>query len=53
MEVCVLKYDFANLEPKWQKRWEEAKVYALWPEGYTPEGETVWSEQGYTLTKLN
>ena len=32
---------------------EEAKVYALWPEGYTPEGETVWSEQGYTLTKLN
>jgi hypothetical protein len=32
---------------------ENAKVYALWPEGYAPEGETVWSEQGYTLTKLN
>jgi leucyl-tRNA synthetase len=28
MEVCALKYDFAALEPKWQKRWEEAKVYA-------------------------
>ncbi len=23
-----LKYDFAGIEPKWQKRWEEAKVYA-------------------------
>ena len=23
-----LKYDFASIEPKWQKRWEEAKVYA-------------------------
>ena len=23
-----MKYDFANIEPKWQKRWEEAKVYA-------------------------
>ena len=23
-----LKYDFAAIEPKWQKRWEEAKVYA-------------------------
>ena len=32
---------------------ENAVAYALWPEGYTPEGETVWSEQGYTLTKLN
>ena len=28
MEVCALKYDFANIEPKWQKRWEEAGVYA-------------------------
>ena len=28
MEVFTLKYDFANLEPKWQQRWEEAKVYA-------------------------
>ena len=32
---------------------EEAKVYALWPEGYTPEGEVMWNEKGYTLTKLN
>ena len=23
-----MKYDFAAIEPKWQKRWEEAKVYA-------------------------
>ena len=23
-----MKYDFASIEPKWQKRWEEAKVYA-------------------------
>ncbi len=22
-----MKYDFAAIEPKWQKRWEEAKVY--------------------------
>ena len=28
MEVFDLKYDFAALEPKWQKKWEEAKVYA-------------------------
>ena len=28
MEVFALKYDFAALEPKWQKRWEEARVYA-------------------------
>ena len=26
--VFTLKYDFAAIEPKWQKRWEEAKVYA-------------------------
>jgi len=26
--VISLKYDFAAIEPKWQKRWEEAKVYA-------------------------
>ena len=32
---------------------ESAVAYALWPEGYTPRGETVWQEQGYTLTKLN
>ncbi len=23
-----MKYDFAAIEPKWQKKWEEAKVYA-------------------------
>ena len=23
-----MKYEFAAIEPKWQKRWEEAKVYA-------------------------
>ena len=23
-----MKYDFAAIEPKWQRRWEEAKVYA-------------------------
>ena len=28
MEVWKLKYDFANIEPKWQKKWEDAKVYA-------------------------
>ncbi len=27
-EVFTLKYDFAAIEPKWQRRWEEAKVYA-------------------------
>ena len=32
---------------------ENAVAYALWPEGYTPEGEVVWTEKGYTLTKLN
>ena len=26
--MFALKYDFAALEPKWQKRWEEARVYA-------------------------
>ena len=25
--MSALKYDFAAIEPKWQKRWEEAKVY--------------------------
>ena len=24
-----MKYEFAAIEPKWQKRWEEAKVYAV------------------------
>ncbi len=28
MEVCALKYDFASIEPKWQKKWEEAKAFA-------------------------
>ena len=23
-----MKYDFASIEPKWQQRWEEAKVYS-------------------------
>ena len=23
-----MKYDFASIEPKWQKRWEQAQVYA-------------------------
>ncbi len=23
-----MKYDFGSIEPKWQKKWEEAKVYA-------------------------
>ena len=23
-----MKYDFASIEPKWQKRWEDARVYA-------------------------
>ena len=32
---------------------ENAVVYALWPASYTPEGEVVWTEKGYTLTKLN
>ena len=27
-EVVGLKYDFASIEPKWQARWEQAKVYA-------------------------
>ena len=26
--MIPLKYDFAAIEPKWQKKWEEAKVYA-------------------------
>ncbi len=26
--VMILKYDFAAIEPKWQKRWEEGKVFA-------------------------
>ena len=26
--MFALKYDFAAIEPQWQKRWEEAKVYA-------------------------
>ena len=26
--VIKLKYDFAAIEPKWQKRWEEGKVFA-------------------------
>ena len=26
--VMILKYDFAAIEPKWQKRWEDGKVFA-------------------------
>ena len=26
--VINLKYDFAAIEPKWQKRWEEGKIFA-------------------------
>ncbi len=29
-----------------------ANVYATWPDGYRPAGETVLQENGYTLTKL-
>jgi len=28
VRVINLKYDFAAIEPKWQKRWEEGKVFA-------------------------
>ncbi len=28
-----------------------ATVYTLWPDGYTPEGEILISDRGYTLTK--
>ena len=31
--VIFLKYDFASIEPKWQQRWEEAKVYSASSEG--------------------
>ncbi len=36
-EVYTLKYDFASLEPKWQKRWEEARVYAAQNGGEKPK----------------
>ena len=26
--VRDLKYDFASIEPKWQKKWEETKAFA-------------------------
>ncbi|MDE6589493.1 MAG: leucine--tRNA ligase, partial [Oscillospiraceae bacterium] len=32
-----MKYDFAAIEPKWQKRWEEAKVYAAEDKGSKPK----------------
>ena len=36
-EVFGLKYEFASIEPKWQKRWEEAKVYAAQNESEKPK----------------
>ena len=32
-----MKYDFAAIEPKWQKRWEEAKVYAAEDQSKKPK----------------
>ncbi len=32
-----MKYDFAAIEPKWQKRWEEARVYAAQTGGDKPK----------------
>ena len=30
---------------------ENAKIYALYPQGYEPTGKVVWQESGYTLTE--
>ena len=32
-----MKYDFASIEPKWQKRWEQAKVYSAENGGGKPK----------------
>ena len=32
-----MKYDFAAIEPKWQRRWEEAKVYAAEDQSKKPK----------------
>ena len=34
-----------------EEGFEEAKVYALWPEGYAPAGKVILQENGYTLTE--
>ena len=34
-----------------EEGFEEAKVYALWPEGYAPTGKVILQEKGYTLTE--
>lgn len=34
-----------------EEGFEEAKVYALWPEGYEPTGKVILQENGYTLTE--
>jgi len=36
-EVQFMKYDFGAIEPKWQKKWEEAKVYAAQTGGDKPK----------------
>ena len=33
----ILKYDFAAIEPKWQKRWEEGKIFAASDRGEKPK----------------
>ncbi len=35
--MVKLKYDFASIEPKWQKRWEEAKVFTAENGGSKPK----------------
>ena len=35
--VRDLKYDFASIEPKWQKKWEETKVFAAVNGGDKPK----------------
>ena len=32
-----MKYDFGSIEPKWQKRWEESKVYAAQDQSEKPK----------------
>ncbi|MCI9402261.1 MAG: leucine--tRNA ligase [Oscillospiraceae bacterium] len=32
-----MKYDFGSIEPKWQKRWEESKVYAALDQSEKPK----------------
>ena len=35
--MFTLKYDFAAIEPKWHKRWEQAKVYAAGDQSEKPK----------------